>query len=361
MRKRAHIQNTQSNVTVDRNGSTIRRELTFPEEEEESDNIAAGEQVQPSVRKTLKVEDWVTKSDVDLSTSLDRNLVEIRKERAAIVASLAPKRLTLREMLTKQAAQDSQRRSTGLRTLDQLLDGGFSTTEGELIELKGPTRTGKTQICLALACATANEHKGRVFYIDTSNSFDPVRIEELIRLVEFHESSSDVSPAVAEALERIDCVRAFNVNMLLQALDIILQDSVNADSYSLVIIDSFSSLLYPLVGRRSNLGNGIAHSALNVVREVAAKFRCPVVITNFETQSEASGRWKQGLSQWWEFAPHHRLSLQEIGHLDDDSTDFIISCRLDASTRVAGTAPAVGPAQSTVRFRIGKHGVTEVV
>ncbi|KAL8568516.1 hypothetical protein ACOMHN_066506 [Nucella lapillus] len=60
--------------------------------------------------------------------------------------------------------------TTGIESLDKLLEGGFYA--GELCELTGETASGKTQVCLRFAVTVAGTHAQHVVYIDTCGSFD---------------------------------------------------------------------------------------------------------------------------------------------------------------------------------------------
>jgi RAD51-like protein 3 len=68
--------------------------------------------------------------------------------------------------------------STGDKETDSLLQGGFR--EGQLTELVGPSSSGKTQFCMQAAASVAENHLGRVLYLDTGNSFSARRIAQFI-------------------------------------------------------------------------------------------------------------------------------------------------------------------------------------
>ncbi|XP_070206079.1 DNA repair protein RAD51 homolog 4-like [Littorina saxatilis] len=59
--------------------------------------------------------------------------------------------------------------STGIASLDELLDGGLYA--GELCELAGEAASGKTQVCMRCAVTVATVHAQNTMYIDTCGSF----------------------------------------------------------------------------------------------------------------------------------------------------------------------------------------------
>ena len=70
--------------------------------------------------------------------------------------------------------------STGSKSFDTLLDGGFET--GSIVECYGEFGSGKTQIghILAVSCQK-QDPTAHAIYIDTENTFRPERIKELAK------------------------------------------------------------------------------------------------------------------------------------------------------------------------------------
>jgi DNA repair protein RadA len=64
--------------------------------------------------------------------------------------------------------------SSGSRTLDSLLEGGFR--EGKVVEFYGKSNSGKTQLAMQAALCAAREG-ARVLFVDTEGSFRPERLE----------------------------------------------------------------------------------------------------------------------------------------------------------------------------------------
>lgn len=79
-----------------------------------------------------------------------------------------------------KARENVDRISTGSKSFDELLGGGFET--GAICECFGEFGSGKTQVGHILAVSCLKEHPDTVaFYIDTENTFRPERIKELCK------------------------------------------------------------------------------------------------------------------------------------------------------------------------------------
>ncbi len=68
--------------------------------------------------------------------------------------------------------------ASGSEAIDTLLDGGYRI--GEIVELYGESKTGKTQLAMqaAISCAALGSS---VLYVDTESTFRPERIEAIAR------------------------------------------------------------------------------------------------------------------------------------------------------------------------------------
>uniref|UniRef100_A0A8C6QNT7 RAD51 paralog D n=1 Tax=Nannospalax galili TaxID=1026970 RepID=A0A8C6QNT7_NANGA len=142
--------------------------------------------------------------------------------------------------------------STGIASLDKLLDAGLYT--GELTEIVGAPGSGKTQVCLCVAANVAHSLQQNVLYIDSNGGMTASRLLQLLQARTQDEEKQ------AEALQRIQVVHAFDI---FQMLDV-LQD---------------------LRG--------------TVVQQV----------TNHLTRDRSSGRLKPALGRSWSFVPSTRIFL----------------------------------------------------
>ncbi|XP_030878361.1 DNA repair protein RAD51 homolog 4, partial [Leptonychotes weddellii] len=100
--------------------------------------------------------------------------------------------------------------STGIGSLDKLLDAGLYT--GEVTEIVGGPGSGKTQVCLCVAANVAYDLQQNVVYIDSSGGLTASRILQLLQARTPEEEEQ------AGALQRIQVVRAFDIFQMLDVL-----------------------------------------------------------------------------------------------------------------------------------------------
>jgi RecA/RadA recombinase len=119
--------------------------------------------------------------------------------------------------------------STGVPPLDQLLPSGLLT--GEIVELSGCSRIGKTQMCVQMAAfVAAQPHsiRNHVIYIDTAGAMDPSRLIALLK------ANGCTPDQLESALRKIVVFRALNSFSLLSILDHVDQNMSNSVRCSLV-------------------------------------------------------------------------------------------------------------------------------
>ena len=137
--------------------------------------------------------------------------------------------------------RNSLRLTTGSAALDDLFGGGVET--GQIYELYGEYRTGKTQVCLQL-CVSAqlpremgglnidNEEPINVLYLDTNRTFRPERVISVTRR---WEGELDVK----EVLQSVQVVDIVNSDHLLLFLETKLIPTIEKYNIRLLIIDCF--------------------------------------------------------------------------------------------------------------------------
>ncbi|MEA2055705.1 MAG: DNA repair and recombination protein RadA [Candidatus Thermoplasmatota archaeon] len=173
-----------------------------------------------------------------------------------------------------------RRLTTGSKTFDELLGGGFETQS--IVELFGEFGSAKTQIAHQL-CVTAQlpEDKGglnsEAFFIDTENTFRPERI---IQMAEAYELDPE------DVLSKIHVARAYNSNHQMLLVDKVMGLSKQIPA-KLLVVDSLTAHFRAefvgrgaLAGRQQKLNkhmhNLLRWSDLNngvvcVTNQVAAK------------------------------------------------------------------------------------------
>ncbi|XP_053517348.1 DNA repair protein RAD51 homolog 4 isoform X3 [Artibeus jamaicensis] len=100
--------------------------------------------------------------------------------------------------------------STGIGSLDKLLDAGLYT--GEVTEIVGVPGSGKTQVCLCVAANVAQGLQQNVLYVDANGGLTASRILQLLQARTPDEGEQ------AAALRRIQVARAFDVFQVLDVL-----------------------------------------------------------------------------------------------------------------------------------------------
>lgn len=165
--------------------------------------------------------------------------------------------------------------TTGSSTLDALLGGGVET--GQITEIFGEFRCGKTQLChtLCVACQRGIGSGGaesKALYIDTEGTFRPERLANIAE--RFGLNSEDV-------LENVTYARAYNAehqNSLLQEAAAVFCES----RYALLVVDSATGLFRTDYTGRAELAD--RQQALNKflrnLQRLADEHGVAVVITN---------------------------------------------------------------------------------
>ncbi|NXG84802.1 RA51D protein, partial [Stercorarius parasiticus] len=195
---------------------------------------------------------------------------------------------------------------TGSASLDQLLDSGLYT--GEMMELMGAPGSGKTQVCLGIAASVSLGLKQHVLFLDSTGGFTASRLYQMLRA----QAQAEEQQA---ALQRIQVVRVFNIYEMLSALqelrDHLSQQVVSsAGPLKMVVIDSVSAVIYPLLGGKQSEGLAIMMQLAKELKTLAREFSLAVVVTNQVTRDSSTGALKPALGRSWSFVPSTRVLLE---------------------------------------------------
>ncbi len=157
--------------------------------------------------------------------------------------------------------------STGCKSIDELLGGGFES--GTVTQLYGEAGSGKTNVCLQAAVECAIKGK-KVIFID-SEGFSPER---------FLQIASANSEDVESIARRIIIYEPHSFEQQTSCINEI-EDVIKENGVALVILDS-ATLFYRLelddersIYLRRVLANQIMH-----LLEIARKYDLAVIITN---------------------------------------------------------------------------------
>ncbi|XP_037463382.1 DNA repair protein RAD51 homolog 4-like isoform X1 [Triticum dicoccoides] len=213
--------------------------------------------------------------------------------------------------LLKDAAERKHFLPTGLEGIDTLLGGGLR--KGQLTEITGQSSSGKTQVCLYSAAHVAARHMGVVLYLDTSNSFSPTRIAHILDELPISLIKEPKDVRLKRVMSSIICESVFDIFALFEVLDR-LEVSLNgkvtngSNRICLLIIDSVSSLLAPIIGgKNSQAGRSMMISVAMILKKLAHKHNLSVLVTNHMVAG--NGAPKPALGESWKAVPHIRLMI----------------------------------------------------
>ncbi|XP_010377856.2 DNA repair protein RAD51 homolog 4 isoform X2 [Rhinopithecus roxellana] len=130
--------------------------------------------------------------------------------------------------------------STGIGSLDKLLDAGLYT--GEVTEIVGGPGSGKTQVCLCVAANVAHGLQQNILYVDSNGGLTASRLLQLLQTKTQDEEEQ------AEALQRIQVVHAFDIFQMLDVLQE-LRGTVAQQVTNHITRDRDSGRLKPALGR----------------------------------------------------------------------------------------------------------------
>ncbi|GFP99569.1 DNA repair protein rad51 homolog 4 [Phtheirospermum japonicum] len=152
--------------------------------------------------------------------------------------------------------------STGCERIDVLLQGGLR--EGHVTELVGPSSSGKTQ----------------------------------------------VNEAVQQVMRSIVCHSVFDIFTLLDMLQQLMNNlkSQIGCQVRMLIVDSLSSLIAPILGGGGTHGHALMLTAGFLLKELAHEHNLSVLVTNHMVAGEF-GISKPALGESWKSIPHVRLML----------------------------------------------------
>uniref|UniRef100_A0A8C8UAP7 RAD51 paralog D n=1 Tax=Peromyscus maniculatus bairdii TaxID=230844 RepID=A0A8C8UAP7_PERMB len=154
--------------------------------------------------------------------------------------------------------------STGIGSLDKLLDAGLYT--GEVTEIVGGPGSGKTQ---------------------------------------------------AGALQRIQVVHAFDIFQMLNMLQdlrgtMAQQATASSGTVKVVIVDSVTAVVAPLLGGQQREGLALMMQLARELKILARELGVAVMVTNHLTRDRDSRRVKPALGRSWSFVPSTRILLDVI-------------------------------------------------
>ena len=244
---------------------------------------------------------------------------------------------------------------TGCEGIDDVLAGGTSETgeslggglrQGQVTEITGECGSGKTQLCLS-AAASAATLGHRVVFVDTNGVFSAERIKAFHRNFWSDEATEEeITAHLDKTLELIAVHDVHDVFTLLHLLDQLQQDASEeddnpekSDTMGLLVIDSLSLLLAPLLTRAHHQGHTVMTMVAVMLKAIASERKAAVLYTNHTvadnsssvdfngvgnygaqkyhqqqntTSRETTSSLKPALGVRWTSVPHRRLQLSKV-------------------------------------------------
>ena len=240
---------------------------------------------------------------------------------------------------------------TGCDGIDDVLGGGVR--QGQVTEITGPSACGKTQVCLsAAASAAALGH--RVVYVDTTGGFSGSRIRDFHRgFVTEDADKQEVAEHLKQTLNLIAIHRVHDVFTLLNLLSQLGEEASEDDNnpehatMGLLVIDSLSSLLSPLLTKAHHQGYTIMATVAAMLRGLATTRKTAVLYTNHTVSTgqdaaadDQGGNLKPALGTRWTSVPHRRLRLSRIQGTAWNSASVIY-----------------GVSAKPVKYRVGRNNI----
>ena len=153
---------------------------------------------------------------------------------------------------------------TGLKKLDDALGGGLRN--GTITDIFGASSTGKTQLALQIVAHTLSQG-GTIFYQDTTGSFRPERLMDLLK-------SRGLD---SRLLDRITVGRIINTVEQLNNIS-----KINESNFSLVIIDNVTDLFSFEYSKEEHMLEKTTQFAkyMKQLSQTAFNKNIPIVIVN---------------------------------------------------------------------------------
>lgn len=155
--------------------------------------------------------------------------------------------------------------STGIKKLDQILDGGIKN--GIITDIFGARGTGKTHLAMQISINSL-QNGGTVLFQDTTGDFRPERMLEIIK-------TRNLEPSL---LENVKVGRVTNTGEQIQYLSKIKE----MDNFSLIIIDNVTDLFsFEYSEELQMLEKSILFMRyMHDLSLLAIQKRIPIVVTN---------------------------------------------------------------------------------
>jgi len=184
--------------------------------------------------------------------------------------------------------------STGMTRLDNLLGGGIAA--GIITDIFGPSGTGKTQIAMQICVNSIKD--GKIIYQDTTGSFRPERVLQIIKSKHLDE----------KLLDNILVARVTNIAEQIEYIN-----KVSEINPILLVIDNITDLFsFEYSHESSSLEKHIQFMEyMHMLGMLSVRKKISIVITNTVRQSDESTR--ETLDKSISMFTHKKIRLAKSG------------------------------------------------
>eukprot|EP00043_Microstomoeca_roanoka_P015223 m.152058 g.152058 ORF g.152058 m.152058 type:complete len:326 (-) comp16207_c0_seq2:389-1366(-) len=246
--------------------------------------------------------------------------------------------------------------SSGVSTIDYILDGGFRYSE--ISQIYGRSATGKTQLCMTTAAAAAcTGHQ--VFIFDSNLSYDAMR---MMQLIEHHidkrhlaNSELDDDQILKMACDRIHLSVTADPWELISALETLRdQFSKTSPGESIVIVDGLGHLFSPYIATNAQAQALLTHVG-DVLRRIMQLAPTVSLVTNYLVRGGADGEGgKPALGVSWERVPAVNIQMSRV----DGKSSLT---RIQAIPSIPLPPAHERRASTSTQVVIGQYGLIDLV
>jgi len=227
---------------------------------------------------------------------------------------------TLRKM---EMEMEREVMSTGNESIDALLDGGVWA--GEVTEVVAASCVGKSQLCMQVAGWASASERRRVCVIDTSKSFDVIRVKEIVtKALKLQGKELDLD-AYSSLLDGVRVMSVFTAAQLLETLEALrttMKEQPKSQRPQLLVIDSLGAAMAPIIGSASGRGNALIADVIRHIKSIAHEYQLAVLTTNY-TVAQKGGNTstlfladlRPALGETWSLLADTRISLEAHPHM----------------------------------------------
>ncbi|CAH0554970.1 unnamed protein product [Brassicogethes aeneus] len=254
--------------------------------------------------RIFTVIDFLTAESKHIEQHTNLSFREILQIKNDLIKTLSPKPIKASSSY-KHLIKKSAIISTGIKCVDDLLEGGFTT--GKIYEINGLPASGKTIFCLAVVKHVITNLSQKVYFLDSKNNFSASRLKEMLNNNHHTESLKNV--LVKRLEEKMN---------LLNSLFEIKNELENGLHVRVIIIDSLAILF--MDSNDSTVKNNVLTHCANIMHYMASNLNVVFIVTNLMTLWRESNGFdthdimqkKISCGKFWQTIPNVKLTFEKF-------------------------------------------------